>query len=183
MTICWFRLSRFAAKSWKSVVQCVSLLHTALIMIFILFNQLLIPVHLIFTQWYDWRIFWFYWVVIHQLLWFFSLLLRVVCTLLQQLLILFISFNSWFYVGLFATCLCQAIHWSVQIMQSLNDGTPEVRDAAFSVLAAIAKVIISWFSIFSCQLFFYFYFIFNFLLIGNFVNFSFLLFRWLVWDR
>jgi hypothetical protein len=25
-------------------------------------------------------------------------------------------------------------------MQSLNDGTPEVRDAAFSALAAIAKV-------------------------------------------
>lgn len=27
-------------------------------------------------------------------------------------------------------------------MQSLNDGTPEVRDAAFAALAAIAKVLI-----------------------------------------
>ena len=32
--------------------------------------------------------------------------------------------------------------------QSLNDGTPDVRDAAFSALAAIAKVIISRFSIY-----------------------------------
>lgn len=29
------------------------------------------------------------------------------------------------------------------VAQSLNDGTPEVRDAAFSALAAVAKVLIS----------------------------------------
>lgn len=52
-------------------------------------------------------------------------------------------------------------------MQSLNDGTPDVRDAAFSALAAIAKVVISRCSIFISLVF----------LCANLVILTFLLFK------
>ena len=46
--------------------------------------------------------------------------------------------------------LCLSEDGTIWFMQCLNDGTPEVRDAAFLALAAVAKVALATFDSYLC---------------------------------
>lgn len=64
-----------------------------------------------------------------------------ICIVIVSVLCLFNSSNKCCMYYLCLQCFsCQNLYFEFWVMQCLNDGTPEVRDAAFLALSAIAKV-------------------------------------------